>query len=296
MKKIVYIVICMICLFFCTEKVSAQTLAEKESAEQEQIKELEEQILQFANEGYGDLYGGALADLSDVQIEQAYTVYTNVTDIFDDADLSVDDLESALADKPVVWCVPVQYDDCQCIVQVSKGLPLNEENSAVLTEEQKQEIVKNENQWTVVCADYDAQNKKEMVQKVIKTSASSVSGEHTILFSGAPGTYGVLALACDEQKACSVWAVDAISDTQQDTDAQAASDITFPEENKVYSFAEFCEQVARSENEAMETEREEKETDVGGGVSEPVNYYAVFGLLVMAAVGAFLFLRYYWVR
>ena len=49
-------------------------------------------------------------------------------DIFQKEKLSEEELEKMIQESPVVWTVPVYYDEATCLVEVSKGLPLDKEN------------------------------------------------------------------------------------------------------------------------------------------------------------------------
>lgn len=115
-------------------------------ADLEEIEEMGDQILQFVNGGYAGLYEGEPAGESELDFENAYVVYADGNTLLD-GNRTVADFEEALKELPVVWCIPVSYEETTCIVEVSRGLPLRDENSDILTDEQKAEIRNNEGKW-----------------------------------------------------------------------------------------------------------------------------------------------------
>ena len=100
------------------------------------------------------MYDGEPAEEKDIDFSKAYKTYVDL-DIFQKEKLSEEELEKMIQESPVVWTVPVYYDEATCLVEVSKGLPLDKENEDDLTEEQKEQIINAEGKWTVVSCSFE---------------------------------------------------------------------------------------------------------------------------------------------
>ena len=109
-----------------------------------EITALEQEILDFADQCREEenVSGSGTADFS-----KAYRIYADM-DLFAGESLSREEYKEMEASAPVVWVVPVYYENDPCFVEVSKGLPLSQNLENTLTEEEKQEIRSREGKWT----------------------------------------------------------------------------------------------------------------------------------------------------
>ena len=108
-------------------------------------------------------------------------------DIFQKEKLSEEELEKMIQESPVVWTVPVYYDEATCLVEVSKGLPLDKENEDDLTEEQKEQIINAEGKWTVVSCSFEDGHvdRLEEISSTLKENHMA-EGENYVLLGGVP--------------------------------------------------------------------------------------------------------------
>lgn len=142
MKKIAA-ALCVVPLFLSLNLISVSADPSAENSVNE-ITALEQEILDFADQCREEenVSGSGTADFS-----KAYRIYADM-DLFAGESLSREEYKEMEASAPVVWVVPVYYENDTCFVEVSKGLPLNQDLENTLTEEEKQEIRSREGKWT----------------------------------------------------------------------------------------------------------------------------------------------------
>ena len=146
MKKIISVIIAAVLTCSFTMLCQASDMYDKQAG-LEEIEKLSSEILEFVNNGYRGVYDGEPAGEKDIDFSKAYKTYVDL-DIFQKEKLSEEELEKMIQESPVVWTVPVYYDEATCLVEISKGLPLDKENEEGLTEEQKEQIINAEGKWT----------------------------------------------------------------------------------------------------------------------------------------------------
>lgn len=216
-------------------------------ADLEEIEEIKDQILQFANGGYAGLYEGEPAGESGLDFENAYVVYADGNTLLD-GNRTAADFEEALKELPVVWCIPVSYEETTCIVEVSRGLPLRDENSDILTDEQKAEIRNNEGKWTVTGAVYDEVNQQQEAEALLGDAADDV-----VLVGGVPGANGLVSLVIDDQEVKGMMLLDCSLTSEQDASdglLKNSDDGILLEKGKLYSVGEFADAVAKTDSDA----------------------------------------------
>lgn len=252
-------------------------------ADLEEIEEMGDQILQFVNGGYADLYEGEPAEESDLDFENAYLVYTDANTLLD-GNRTVADFEAALKELPVVWCIPVSYEETTCIVEVSRGLPLRDENSDILTDEQKAEIRNNEGKWTVTSAVYDEVNQQQEAEALLGDAADDV-----VLVGGVSGVSGLVGLVIDDQEVEGLMLLDCSLTSEQgasDGLAKNSDDGILLEKGKLYSVREFADAVAKTETHAQPVSADQTDGDayVGADGAYGVNRFGVAGLALLAVL------------
>lgn len=252
-------------------------------ADLEEIEEMGDQILQFVNGGYAGLYEGEPAEESALDFENAYVVYTDGNTLLD-GNRTVADFEEALKELPVVWCIPVSYEETTCIVEVSRGLPLRDENSDILTDEQKAEIRNNEGKWTVTGAVYDEVNQQQEAEALLGDAADDV-----VLVGGVPGVSGLVGLVIDDQEVEGLMLLDYSLTAEQDALdglAKNVDDGILLEKGKLYSVEEFADAVAKTGSLAREVSADQ--TDGGASVGHDGSYgimgFGVAGLVLLAVL------------
>lgn len=252
-------------------------------ADLEEIEEMGDQILQFVNGGYAGLYEGEPAEKSELDFENAYVVYADGNTLLD-GNRTAADFEEALKELPVVWCIPVSYEETTCIVEVSRGLPLRDENSDILTDEQKAEIRNNEGKWTVTGAVYDEVNQQQEAEALLGDAADDV-----VLVGGVPGVSGLVGLVIDDQEVEGLMLLDYSLTAEQDALdglAKNVDDGILLEKGKLYSVEEFADAVAKTGSLAREVSADQ--TDGGASVGHDGSYgimgFGVAGLVLLAVL------------
>ena len=177
MKKIISVIVVAVLTCSFTMLCQASDMYDKQAG-LEEIEKLSSEILEFVNSGYRGVYDGEPAEEKDIDFSKAYKTYVDL-DIFQKEKLS--------EESPVVWTVPVYYDEATCLVEVSKGLPLDKENEDDLTEEQKEQIINAEGKWTVVSCSFEDGHvdRLEEISSTLKENHMA-EGENYVLLGGVP--------------------------------------------------------------------------------------------------------------
>ena len=185
MKKIISVIVVAVLTCSFTMLCQASDMYDKQAG-LEEIEKLSSEILEFVNSGYRGVYDGEPAEEKDIDFSKAYKTYVDL-DIFQKEKLSEEELEKMIQESPVVWTVPVYYDEATCLVEVSKGLPLDKENEDDLTEEQKEQIINAEGKWTVVSCSFEDGHvdRLEEISSTLKETHMA-EGENYVLLGGVP--------------------------------------------------------------------------------------------------------------
>ena len=185
MKKIISVIVVAVLTCSFTMLCQASDMYDMQAG-LEEIEKLSSEILEFVNSGYRGVYDGEPAEEKDIDFSKAYKTYVDL-DIFQKEKLSEEELEKMIQESPVVWTVPVYYDEATCLVEVSKGLPLDKENEDDLTEEQKEQIINAEGKWTVVSCSFEDGHvdRLEEISSTLKENYMA-EGENYVLLGGVP--------------------------------------------------------------------------------------------------------------
>ena len=185
MKKIISVIVVAVLTCSFTMLCQASDMYDKQAG-LEEIEKLSSEILEFVNSGYRGVYDGEPAEEKDIDFSKAYKTYVDL-DIFQKEKLSEEELEKMIQESPVVWTVPVYYDEATCLVEVSKGLPLDKENEDDLTEEQKEQIINAEGKWTVVSCSFEDGHvdRLEEISSTLKENYMA-EGENYVLLGSVP--------------------------------------------------------------------------------------------------------------
>lgn len=251
----------------------AGTMERALSTDLKEIQEISDEILEFANDCYADLYTGKSASVEDLDYANAYMVYTDA-DIFTGEAISEENLEKKLEVLPVVWCIPVSYEDVTGIVEVSRGLPLREDNMSILTDEQIAEIRNKEGKWTVVSAGFEEINRQQEAEDLLTDDTAEIT-----LLGGVPGISGLVALVKSDQGLQGVMPL---------------NDSVTLKKGSLYSAEEFSAAVQKETK--NQPEASSNDDAVVGYEETRVNGLGVAGLLLIAAVIAFGVRKYYGVH
>lgn len=274
--------ICVLLVTLNAMNVDAGVTEHLHGADLEEIEEIKDRILQFANDGYADLYEGEPAKENDLDFENAYIVYTDANTLLDGKRTAAD-FEEALRELPVVWCIPVAYEETTCMVEVSRGLPLRDDISDILTDAQKAEIIRNEGKWTVAGAAYDEANQQQEAEALLGYAADDI-----VLAGGVPGANGLVGLVIDDQEVKGMMLLDHSLTSGQD-------DEIILERGKLYPVGEFVDAAmkAGTNAQAVFTDQTDGDAYVGVDGEYSVNYFGVAGLVLLAVLVLLLIRRFY---
>lgn len=252
-------------------------------ADLSEIEEIKDQILQFANDGYADLYKGEPATENDLDFANAYIVYTDANTLLDGKNSTVAYFEEALKELPVVWCIPVAYEETTCMVEVSRGLPLRDDVSDILTDEQKAEIIRNEGKWTVTSVGYDEVNQQQKAKAMLGSTADDI-----VLIGGVPGAGGLVSLVMDDQNVEGMMLLDHSLTSGRD-------DEIILEKGWLYSVGDFADAVMQMEKSARTVVADQADGDAYVGVNGEygINCFGAAGLVLLAVLLVFGIRRFY---
>lgn len=266
--------ICVLLVAISAMNVDAGVTEHLHGADLGEIEEIKDQILQFANDGYADLYKGEPATENDLDFENAYIVYTDANTLLDGKNGTVAYYEEALKELPVVWCIPVAYEETTCIVEVSRGLPLRDDVSDILTDEQKAEITRNEGKWTVTSVGYDEVNWQQEAEAMLGSTADDI-----VLIGGVPGAGGLVSLVMDDQKVEGMMLLDHSLTSGRD-------DEIILEKGWLYSVGDFADAIMQMEKSAQAVVTNQVDGDACVEVDGEygVNCFGAAGLVLLAVL------------
>lgn len=207
MKKTIIVLLCSCMLFLLGATAQAEDLEEvpmketdilSKSADFKAIKKLEADML-FELEY---LYEGSEVVSPDIperiDYSEAVKIYVN-TDIQYLETNEKSEIETQLEKSIYVWVIPMKISGENVRITLAKGLPLNEENANILSEEEKKEIRANEGNWTIT----------EVARGVTESYLSQLASnsdvkeecDEVVLIGGIPGMHEPVALGFDDGKA-----------------------------------------------------------------------------------------------
>lgn len=247
-----------------------------------------EDILKYVAENYQSEYGSSPENMN-IAYGDTGKIYVDV-DLFAGNSSTYSEIENLCKNAPVVYSVPVESDGSVAVVEVSRGLPLDESSPDLLTEEEKQRIVENEGKWTPVSV-FFTKNYRSLDQQTrdILNQNDFSADTPCILLGGIPGIHQVM-IAADVSPDCVFLPLDSTSLTETDSssDSDPANRQAETDFRETYSFAELrkiAESNKSEENKAETWERREKNNNIIG-IVVPVLCIAGIG-----SVAAFLYLR-----
>lgn len=273
-------------IFLCAMFLSFFLLSQAVSADDWQ--DASEDILEYVSDAYQSEYGSAPENINIVN-KDTEKIYVDV-DLSAGTGSTYKDLADLCRNAPVVYSVPVEADGIFAVVEVSRGLPLNESASDLLTEEERQKIVENEGKWTPVSVffekNYKSLNRK--IRDILNQNGISADTSY-LLLGGIPGIHQVM-IAADADPDCVFLPLDSVSLTETDfsSDADSAQNQADANVREMYSLEEL-RKIAESNqsNESRDAAWELREENGN-----------VFGIIILAvciagfvSFSAFLYFR-----
>lgn len=201
------------------------------------INNLKPEILEMANCFNDD---GFHAELSDIKIDEAYCVYVNAN-ILENTPETIEDISELTGEADKVWNIPVVSNGNTVIVQVSIAKPLDEENMQYLTDEQIEEINKNEGTWQPVAS--TLYSSSEITQNNFLSAEVDEELYKTVLIGGEPGIQSLLAVILEKDAVAGVVSLqrDISYSSTENTSARMYPSTQILEKGKMYSLTEFAD-------------------------------------------------------
>lgn len=275
MNKIVYSLF-LICFILCNFPLyaSASTLSE-ETCDAE-VKEVVYEVISEVNAAYHREYSGKSINKEGVNFADAYKVYIDY-DFFDDTEVTRVELQEKLSTLSEVWCIPVFYEEATVIVEVSRGLPLNEDKVHLMTEEQKQEIMENAGKWTVVRYSlYDGMvDYKNYVEEKLQENTVSKREADYVFLGGVQNAQGVLAAIIENN---TVTKIVEMSGAEMPSEIGSEQSISV---SGAYSYMEYKEKIAQDVEQNIAFADDDLS---GGGMTGTVNSQEDLGLKILLPV------------
>ncbi len=179
-----------------------------ESADFDEISQMEEEMLENIVELYTSEYGQEPSDIPE------HIDYSNAVKIYIDTDvlaLNTDDAETilnALTAGDYVWVIETTIDDVAAEVTLARGEPLNEERTASLTEEERESIRQQEGKWGITATGITPKGETKKASYVQKLTTIFENNEDTLsdveqiaIAGGIPAFRYPIAIAFDGEKA-----------------------------------------------------------------------------------------------
>lgn len=201
-----------------------------ESADYAEIQQTEETILDQMNEVYQTEYGkNAGAPFSALNYDHSVKIYidTDVLALHTDDETAI---QEALDKGDHIWVIETTVDGITAEVTLGRGEPLDEAAASVLTEEEKEEVRRNEGKWCVqtvsVQQDSDSFYPEKVNQALSKSGEISSAAERVVIVGGIPAFRYPIAIAFDGEKATHWISLgeDFITTALEDEDISAAAD------------------------------------------------------------------------
>lgn len=155
MKKVfctfLLVAACIACCITCHAESLQYQMDELQycAEDYEAISELKEDIRLWIADYMQALGKGEMPESVDLDVGTAKRIYVGANEIFESENLSEESIRSILSSCEYMWLLDVVVNGDTYEVNISKGQPMDEESESLLTEEQKQEVQKNEGKWIV---------------------------------------------------------------------------------------------------------------------------------------------------
>ena len=209
------------------------------SEDRSAIEELTPDIIEFANLFQDE---NIEASESDIDFSKTYCVYTDV-DVFDKLPITRQKVEELTTAAKKVWAVPVYSNGKTVIVQVSKGLKLNERSQMNLTPDEIEEIKTKEGKWQVVastCYDHIIDIEKKL-QEIYDSNNISDKKLECIFFGGVPGIQSIIGVLLEEDVAIGVTSLQKDFVVENNSQTKGKEKNITISKDKVYTVEEFAE-------------------------------------------------------
>ncbi len=211
MKKL----LAVICIFLITA-LPTGTFADSQSdnadmleklennyTDYQEISQLQEEIINHINVIRTQNGENAIQDDFDIDIDSAVKIYVD-TDIFALNTVDETAIMNALNDGTHMWVLDINIGNTTYEVNISKGLPLNEEAIDALTDEEIARIKENEGRWCIA-AILISEDTQSDYDQIIKSSMNSISYNtdniKAVICGGLPYIHEPVAVIMKDNKA-----------------------------------------------------------------------------------------------
>lgn len=157
-----------------------------------ELSGITEDIIIAVNELYGSELDHQITE-ADIDYGKAYKIYVD-TNIFELPTNSIDEIRDVLENGTYIYLVPITIGTKTVVVNVQKGLPLSEDAEAILSEQEKQEVIANTGKWIAsVFTLYPAGDGRINYDAFLKNTIGNIP-DGTLLVGGLPFFQDVVAI------------------------------------------------------------------------------------------------------
>ena len=253
MKKIISCFTCIIILLFSTISVFAEDMETRElmwnengyeslvqSAEFEEIKQLEEEILNLAYAQMATIDADVVIKAENIDYGSAYKFY-----LVDPLQLSENSIEQDLLKAEYIWRIPISIDNGTIVVSCLLGEWLDKNDKGLYTEEAYQKVINKEVSWKATTAFYYP---NDLPTAVFDRLVLSDNGKiHKIIFGDcnkSRGLYGITVENGVPTKMIPIEGFTAIGTERITARMKSAGDF---QDGQVYTYEDFAERMSRVE-------------------------------------------------
>lgn len=252
MKKILSCLSCMLLLFSiltaCSSDVETRELVWNEngyeslvqSAEFEEIKQLEGKILNLAYAQMATIDADIVIKAENIDYGSAYKFY-----LVDPLQLSENSIEQDLQKAEYIWRIPISIDNGTIVVSCLLGEWMDKNDKGLYTEEAYQKVINKEVSWKATTAFYYS---NDLPTAIFDRLVPSNHGEiHKIIFGDcnkSRGLYGITVENGVPTKMVPIEGFTAIGTERITARMKSAGDF---QDGQVYTYEDFAERMIRVE-------------------------------------------------
>jgi len=156
-----------------------------------ELSSISNEIVTEVNELYKD--ENNTITVTDIDYNKAFKVYVD-TDVFKLSTNKASEIESTLESGNYIYVLPISTNNGTVVANIQKGLPLNDNARAVLTEKEQEEVLSKVGQWVVSSITfYDLGDTRFDYSKSLSSKVGEIP-DGTMLVGSLPIFHDVVAL------------------------------------------------------------------------------------------------------
>ena len=255
MKKAIACITCLMILLFSTIPVFAEDMEARElvwnengyeslvqSAEFEEIKQLEGKILSLAYAQMATIDADIVIKAENIDYGSAYKFY-----LVDPLQLSENSIEQDLQKADYIWKIPIPIENGIVVVSCLRNEMPEIDEKGLMTDEFCQRILNKEIYWQVSSAQYYPSNTEYPIEVFSNTLTSNNEQVHKIFFGDcnkSRGLYGITVENGTPTNMIPIEGFTVVGTERISAKMKSAGDF---QDGQVYTYEDFAERMSRVE-------------------------------------------------